>query len=110
MMQVQFFKGVLGNWFGSVELNIGSLESEKIIKENILTITQSTLWNSKNGYFVTHNTKDTLSASVNLWSWHARSISYKHVDDFREYLCRIHILRPDSPIKWQSNQIIIIMA
>jgi len=39
-----FFKGVLGTRFGSLELKIGSLESENIIKGNI--------WSSKHLWFV----------------------------------------------------------
>jgi len=35
---IQFFKGVLGTRFGSLDLKIGSLESEKIIKGNIYEI------------------------------------------------------------------------
>jgi len=35
---IQFFKGVLGTRFRSLDLKIGSLQSEKIIKVNIYEI------------------------------------------------------------------------
>jgi len=39
-----FFKGVLGTRFGSLDLKIGSLESEKIVNGNIYEILSENFW------------------------------------------------------------------